>query len=82
MTRKFLQMGYTRSMRYANHKGGRKYGEDGREIERVDLSSEEGGNEKEREKKVCAGIFWEGWKGVEGDENYRRMKGEWKGRYG
>src|SRR5215207_9649451 len=25
MTRKFLQMGYTRSRRYANHKSGRKY---------------------------------------------------------
>src|SRR6476646_9020314 len=25
MARKFLQMGYTRSRRYANHKGGRKY---------------------------------------------------------
>lgn len=26
MARKFLQMGYTRSRRYANHKSGRKYG--------------------------------------------------------
>ena len=26
MSRKFLQMGYTRSRRYANHKSGRKYG--------------------------------------------------------
>lgn len=25
MARKFLQMGWTRSRRYANHKGGRKY---------------------------------------------------------
>lgn len=25
MARKFLQMGYTRSRRYANHKSGRKY---------------------------------------------------------
>jgi hypothetical protein len=25
ITRKFLQMGYTRSRRYANHKSGRKY---------------------------------------------------------
>ena len=29
MARKFLQMGYTRARRYANHKGGRKYAEDG-----------------------------------------------------
>ena len=25
MARKYLQMGYTRARRYANHKGGRKY---------------------------------------------------------
>ena len=29
MSRKFLQMGYTRSRRYANYKGGRKYDEKG-----------------------------------------------------
>ena len=29
MCRKFLEMGFTRSRRYANHKDGRKYDEDG-----------------------------------------------------
>lgn len=29
MARKFLQMGYTRSRRYANHRSGIKYGKDG-----------------------------------------------------
>ncbi len=33
MARKFLQMGYTRARRYANHKSGRKYA-DGEEKER------------------------------------------------
>lgn len=28
MARKFLQMGYTRSRRYANHKSGRKYSDE------------------------------------------------------
>jgi hypothetical protein len=32
MARKFLQMGYTRSRRYANHKSGRKYLKDSRTI--------------------------------------------------
>src|ERR1044072_3730226 len=32
MARKFLQMGYTRSRRYANHKSGRKYKKDSREV--------------------------------------------------
>ena len=31
MARKFLQMGFTRSRRYANHKGGRKYDAEGNE---------------------------------------------------
>ena len=30
MARKFLEMGFTRSRRYANHSSGRKYTEDGR----------------------------------------------------
>ena len=30
MARKFLQMGMTRAKRYANHKGGRKYGAGGK----------------------------------------------------
>src|ERR1044071_2204914 len=30
MARKFLQMGYTRSRRYANHSSGRKYSSEGR----------------------------------------------------
>ena len=32
MARKFLQMGYTRSRRYANHKSGRKYAPGSREL--------------------------------------------------
>jgi hypothetical protein len=32
MARKFLQMGYTRSRRYANHKSGRKYAKDSKLI--------------------------------------------------
>lgn len=35
MTRKFLQMGFTRARRYANHKGGRKYeAKSGKELPR------------------------------------------------
>ena len=32
MARKFLQMGYTRARRYANHKSGRKYAADGKTV--------------------------------------------------
>ncbi len=32
MARKFLQMGYTRSRRYANHKSGKKWSDDHKEV--------------------------------------------------
>ncbi len=32
VARKYIQMGWTRARRYARHKGGRKYGEDGVEL--------------------------------------------------
>ncbi|MCU0543386.1 MAG: DUF4385 domain-containing protein [Oscillatoriaceae cyanobacterium Prado104] len=36
MARKFLQMGYTRSRRYANHKSGRKYRQNPQKLESVE----------------------------------------------
>jgi hypothetical protein len=36
MARKYLQMGYTRARRYANHKSGRKYDENGEVLPRVE----------------------------------------------
>jgi len=45
MCRKFLQMGYTRSRRYANHKSGRKYDAEGKvaplEVDSVKAESAE-----------------------------------------
>lgn len=35
MARKFLQMGYTRSRRYANHKSGRKYQQNPQKLKSV-----------------------------------------------
>lgn len=72
MARKFLQMGYTRSRRYANHKGGRKYDSDGRVLP-LDVDSE---------KAESAEIFRVVWKRVEADEEYQRQKAEWKKKYG
>src|SRR6201989_157889 len=39
MARKFLQMGYTRSRRYANHRSGKKYDADGQ------VRAQDGGSE-------------------------------------
>jgi|SRR5687768_3204476 len=65
MARKFLQMGYTRSRRYANHKSGRKYTEDGKEV----LPREE-----DQVKAESASIFYEKWKKAREDKYYLELK--------
>jgi hypothetical protein len=65
MARKFLQMGYTRSRRYANHKSGRKYRHDSRDI----LEREE-----DELKAESAKIFYEKWKLAREDRRYRELK--------
>ena len=72
MARKFLQMGYTRSRRYANHKDGRKYDDEGR-VRALQV---------DEEKAQSAEIFRVVWKKVEADEVYQRQKLEWKKKYG
>ena len=65
MARKFLQMGYTRSRRYANHKSGRKYKEGSREV----LAREE-----DAVKAESARIFYEMWKKAREDTVYLELK--------
>lgn len=77
MARKFLQMGYTRSRRYANHKGGKKYdgpvpadqkgrsGSHGRTI--LPLATDP-------VKAAAAAIFYEKWQEALRDETYRQMQ--------
>lgn len=65
MARKFLQMGYTRSRRYANHKSGRKYKKgSGQILER----------EEDPVKAESARIFYEKWKKAREDKTYLAMK--------
>lgn len=72
MARKFLQMGYTRSRRYANHKSGKKYDENGEVMDReIDL-----------EKAKSAAIFEKKWKIVREDEDYLKLKREHQKKYG
>ncbi|MBA2176634.1 DUF4385 domain-containing protein [Halobacillus locisalis] len=72
MARKFLQMGYTRSRRYANYKGGKKYDEDGeindRDIDEVKAKSAE--------------IFEEKWIKAREDEEYLKKKKDHQKKYG
>ncbi len=65
MARKFLQMGWTRARRYANHKGGRKYDvETGEELPR--------GNDPV--KAAAAAVFYEAYVLARENQQYRQMK--------
>ncbi|AFY93516.1 DUF4385 domain-containing protein [Chamaesiphon minutus] len=64
MARKFLQMGYTRSRRYANHKSGRKYAKESKTI----LPYIE-----DPVKAESAKIFYEIWQQAKTDPEYILM---------
>ena len=72
MARKFLQIGYTRSRRYANHATGRKYARGSRKV----LPRDE-----DAEKSRCAAIFHEKWRRAVADATYRRLKARHRKRY-
>ena len=77
MARKFLQMGYTRSRRYANHKSGRKYKsnpqrESSKEAQleaRKDILP----NEVDPIKAESAAIFKEKWMQAKTNEKYLQL---------
>ena len=71
MARKFLQMGYTRARRYANHRGGRKYGADGSLLPR----------EEDAVKAESARIFYARWKKVREDKTYQQAKQKHRAAY-
>jgi hypothetical protein len=65
MARKFLQMGYTRSRRYANHKSGRKYAQESKTV----LPREE-----DPIKAESAKIFYDTWQLAKTDRDYLELK--------
>lgn len=74
MARKFLQMGFTRSRRYANYKGGRKYNpKDGSLNPR---------NTGDPQKGESATIFYQAWQEAEKNMTYALLKEKWKKQYG
>lgn len=73
MARKFLQMGFTRSRRYANHKSGRKYSEQKKESLPF---------ENDLEKAKSAEIFARYWEMAEEDKLYSIIKIFWKKAFG
>ena len=87
MARKFIQMGFTRARRYANHKGGKKYdgpvpddkkgqsGAHGRpELPRTD--------HPDPDKVAAAEIFGRKWDAAKAHPEYQRQKEAFIARYG
>ena len=86
MARKFLQMGYTRARRYANHRGGKKYdgpvpndkkGQSGAHG-RVELPR----SPEDPEKAAAARIFYERWRAAVENPKYVRQRAEHEAQYG
>ena len=68
MARKFLQMGFTRSRRYANHKSGRKYSTvDGTQLPL----------DQDPIKAMSATIFLEKWRLAKDNQQYITLKKSW-----
>ncbi len=65
MARKYLQMGYTRARRYANHRGGRKRAADG-------TPNPLGSGDPA--KAEVAAIYRERWRAAADDPEYQRLK--------
>lgn len=67
MARKFLQMGFTRARRYANHTSGRKYDKNGNVSAQAD-------DWATSEKAQSAKIFYDFYKKAKSDEHYLKLK--------
>lgn len=86
MARKFLQMGYTRSRRYANHKGGKKY-EGPVPVDKRGQSGSHGRKELPRDqedpiKAASAAIFKKAWDEAASNEQYQQAKKHHQATYG
>jgi len=72
MARKFLQMGWTRARRYANHTGGRKYDK---------TTGEELPRSEDKEKAAAAAVFYERYVTARQHAGYVRQKQRHQERY-
>lgn len=75
MARKFLQMGFTRSRRYANYSGGKKYDKE-HDYEQFEKGTGDPSKAKSAE------IFYEFWQNAEGNPEYSASKQKWKQQHG
>jgi hypothetical protein len=84
MARKFLQMGYTRARRYANHKSGKKY--DGPVPNDKEGQSGAHGRDQlpldaDPVKAESATVFYEVWQKAKADKYYRQLLKEHHEKY-
>ncbi len=85
MARKFLQMGYTRSRRYANHKSGRKYASNPQKA--PDTASGKAARqqvlprEEDPMKAASARIFKAKWEEAKANERYQQLMQAHKARH-
>ena len=77
MARKFLQMGFTRARRYANHKSGRKYAKGSAKTKDDVLPLDE-----DPVKAEAARIFYDVYVRAREDETYVRLKKQHMDKYG
>ncbi|WP_460925940.1 DUF4385 domain-containing protein [Pontibacter brevis] len=84
MARKFLQMGYTRSRRYANHKSGKKY-EGSVPDDKKGQSGAHGREQLPLEpdpvKAASAAIFKEKWEQAKQNKEYQQMSQRFRAMY-
>ena len=84
MARKFLQMGYTRSRRYANHKSGKKY-EGPVPSDKKGVSGAHGRqqlpNDADPVKAESAAIFYKAWQKAKEDSQYKTLLQQHKEQY-
>ncbi len=80
MARKFLQMGYTRARRYANHKSGQKYS-GAVPTDKKGISGPHGRpvlpREEDAEKAASAAVFYAQWQRALKNPTYKKMLREY-----
>jgi mannitol-1-phosphate/altronate dehydrogenase len=85
MARKFLQMGYTRSRRYANHKSGRKYKNNPQKetskAAQTKARKEILPDELDLVKAECAAIFKDKWMQAKTNDKYLQLLAKHKQMY-
>ncbi len=85
MARKFLQMGYTRSRRYANHKSGRKYKtnpqKESSQEAQIQARKDILPNEVDPVKAESAAIFKQKWTQAKTNEKYLQLLAQHKQMY-